>query len=421
MLELSKKSVMIYDYGNFFPVAKVFAKFFGTVYYYAPYVINGFPEHAPIDIGRNVPNIIRIKEWGNVVPNVDMVFFCDCHEPEQQMFFQDMGLRVFGSRHGSELENDRELLKQILIRLGLPVSEYKIAKGLDELDKLLQKEDHGYVKSGLRGDGETWEHEDYRLSKYEIDDMRAHLNVFQTQPKYVLDKHIKGIGEIGRDLFVVDGRYPEIVGAGMEKKDMCYVMKLLPYMELPKQLRDVTDKLAPIFADYEYKGWFSDEVIIGEDMEGYLVDATCRLGQPPTDIVSEMITNFAECAYNVASGIVPKLEYDHTWGVQLIIKSSIAEKRASPIVVPDEYKDKVKIKNLVIDENGTWVFTPNGVAMQEIGSVVSSGNTLNYAMESAEEIASSIKGLDIRIDKNCLKEVRKSIEQLNKAGVKFLM
>lgn len=421
MAELNELSVLVYDYGNFFPVAQRLARDFGKVFYWMPYVHDGFPTHKPIDVGRNVPDVIRIKEWAEIIYEVDMVLFCDCHEAALQMFFQNgLGKKVFGSRYASELEHDRSAMKQVMKQVGLPLNTYYVAEGIDELEKVIKGHDNVFVKSGLRGDSETWKSQNYALSKFELQRMRSSLGAYQNKEKYIVEEPIESVAEIGVDLVTVEGMYPENVITGIEVKDTGFLAKIVMYSELPIQLKDVTDKLSLVFRDYGYRGWFSNEVIIGGDMKGYLIDPTLRLPSPPTDLALEMITNYPEVIWQVANGILPKIKYEYKWGVQLIIKSETAKTDPSPLIIPDQFKRFVKIKNLTIDDDGTYYYTPLGISMSEIGSVVGLGNSMKEAISMAKMVADSIKGFDIKINTDCIQDAKKQIDRLEVNGISYL-
>jgi hypothetical protein len=420
MMDLSDKTCLVYDYYDKMEIAIRLAKDFGKVFYTGPYVMNGSPSHEAIDMARNVPNIERVREWSEVIDQVDIVVSTDAHEPYLQKHWKSLGLRVFGSFFACELENNRRLGKQTLYDVGLPVGIYYKADGVDELEERLKTAPHSWVKGGMRGDGETWEHKSWEFSKGELLDVRHNLQIFQSQPKYTIEHHIDGLAEIGMDIPTTGGKFTSHCMAGLEVKDCMYVCKIVPYHSLPFQLTDITSRLAPIFNDMEYSGIFSDEVIIGEDKRGYMLDFTCRFGQPPTSIITSMWKNFSEIIWKIAGGIIPEIEYEFEYAVQFIIKSDIAETRPSPIRIPTEYREFVKIKNLVIDEDGTWYYTPNGMKMKEIGAVVGLGHSIQEAHQQASKITDSIEGFDVFIKSDAMDKAKRSLDRLKKAGINFI-
>lgn len=418
--DIQDKTVLVYDFGSYVEVAERLSRDYAKVYYYCPYVINGYPEHTPMVIGSNISGVEKVKEWASVINEVDLVYFPDSHEPYLQYFFRSMGKAVFGSVFACNLEHNRSSLNALLKDLGLPVSSYSEATGLDELEQLLLNSKDVYIKSQLRGDMETWYHSDIRLSRRELKRMRHEMGLYENKEKYIVQHTISALAEIGIDPFCIDGDYSDICPAGIEIKDAGYLCKMTYYKTLPEQVKSITDKLGPVFRDCGYRGHYSNEIIISKDKRGFLIDNTCRNGQPPSSLMMEMYSNYSEIVWEVANGIFPNIQYEKQWGVQLIIKSDMAETQPSPIIIPDEVKQFVKIKNLTIDEDGTSYYSPFGLKMKEIGAVIGLGNTIHEANKNARMVAESIEGLDIYIKMDAIDKAEKSIEKLNKAGISFI-
>lgn len=420
--DLKSLSVLVYDYGNYFSVAERLSREdgFGSTYYFCTKIINGFPDHKPLDIGRNVSNVICVKEWAECIHEVDLIVFCDSHEPALQLYFESIGKKVFGCKRANELEHNKGLLLDTMKDLGLPVGIYYKIKGIDELDNFLKGIENVYVKSELRGDCETFKHKTYSLTKGELVRMKNQMGAFQNEENYVICEPIESIAEIGIDTFCIDGKYPHKVMTGIEIKDSAFVGCVTEYNMLPKQLKIVTDKFSDLFNELGYRGAHSNEEIVGTDKRGYCIDLTNRFPQPPSDLYMEIYTNFPEIVWQVACGIVPNIEYTYKWGVQLIIKSDLGKTEPSPLIVPDEYKKFVKVKNLVIDDDGTWYYTPNNIEMREIGSVIGVGHTMKEAINMAKKIADSIQGFDIQINSDCLEKAQEQIANLKKVGINYL-
>lgn len=421
MKDLSNKKVLIYDYGNYFEIGQRLSRDYGTVYYFNPVEKNGFTEQRPLSVGMNVPGIVKVREWATVIDEVDLVFFPDSFEPNLQNYFRNIGKAVFGSVFACELEHNRSLLNKTLYDLGLPVPASYTMHGLDELEEFLKHSQDLWVKSSLRGEMETWRHKRWELSEREIKRLRNTMGLYENKETYVLQEPIESISEIGYDGFCIDGAYPEVSLCGIEIKDCAYISRFVHYKRLPEQIRLVNDGLSPVFKDMGYRAQYHNEIIISKDKKGFLIDNTCRCGAPPTSIMLEAYSNYSEIVWEVAHGRMPKIEFEYQWGVELVIKSDTAEHQESPIVVPDENKKFVKIKNLAINEKGIWYHIPQGVKqLKEIGSVVGLGNTMQAAIKKAKEVAESIEGFDTYVKMESLDSASESLGELKKAGINFI-
>lgn len=420
MIDLSNKVACVIDFGNYIKVAQRLSKDFSKVYYFAPFVINGFPEHNPVDIGRGISEIIKITDWEDYFEEIDIFIFPDLYYSGLQELLRRMGKLVYGSGKGGQMETDRGGMKRLQKEIGLPINEYEEVDGVYELEERLKVLEDKYIKSSLRGEGETFHHQNYTLSKEELKGMKQRMGIFDKKEKYIIESPIKSIAEVGIDTMVCDGEYLEESFSGIEVKDVGFVGKMMRYKELPKQLKIVTDKLAPVFQTYGYRGPYSNEVRIGEDKLGYLIDQTCRHPSPPTSAILCLYENFSEVVWSIASGIVPKVKYKYQWGVQFIMTSELAKTDPVAIQFPMEYRDQIDIKNLVIDDDGTYFYTPNGTPMCEVGSVVGLGHTMEQAIKMATEIAETVKGFDLKINTDCIGDVKKQIANLNKNGIHYL-
>lgn len=422
MTNLSESKILVIDYGNNIAFAMRLARDYETVFYWAgPYVTDSFPTHNVADIANNVPNLIKVKEWAEAYDEADEVVFCDSMEPALQALMRRQGKPVFGCGYADRLEHDRLYIKETLKGLGLPVGAYYVANGLDELEQILIGARDVYVKSQLRGNGETWKHNSWRSTKRQFLKLRNDMGLYANRETYVVEEILKAIAEVGMDGWIVNGMWLPICMAGVERKDAAYLGKVIRYDWLPSQIKDITDKLASIFNDMDYNGHHSNEVIISPDKRGFALDLTNRIPSPPGDLMQEIFTNYSEIIHYIANGRIPAVQYEHEWGAQVIIKSDIAAEDDSPIIVPDEYKKNVKIKNLSIDEDGTWYYVPaNGLGMKEIGAIVVTGESPDTVIKEAKMISESIEGFDLRMDVDALWDAQKAIEKVKKAGINFL-
>lgn len=420
MTDLSTKTVLVYDYGSQVAVAQRLSRDMGRVLYFIPSVINGFKDHKAHGIGRGIPGIERVDDFWEYYHEIDLFVFTDIHDGGLQEFLRLQNKVVFGGGRASALESERLKFKELISELGLPVNEYDVAYGMTDLENKLRDVDDRYIKGKLRGDMETWFHKNITLSKSELDRMRHDLGTYQEKETYIIETPIEAVAEIGYDGYVINGAFPEISCCGIEVKDKCYVGRMIRNNYLPKQLKEVNDKIAPILQTYGYCSAFSTEVRVAKDKVGYFIDPTLRFPEPNTALTLEMYENYSEIIWNVANGIVPNIKYKYEWGCQFIVKSDLAKTEPIAFQFPEEYRNNIKIKNLTIDEFGVSWYNPNNVEMSECAAVVGMGQTMDQAILMASEIAKTVKGFDIKINTDCTEEANKQIKELRKNGIIFL-
>lgn len=419
MVNLKEKTILVWDFGAFSYVAERFAKDYGRVLYYCPYD-ESFPRYNKYVIGSGLENVQKIDSFWPYYNEIDVWYFSDLYQGKFQQWLKNNGRLVFGSGMGAEMELYRDGMKSLQKDLGLELNEYEVIQGFDNLREYLKNNEDKYVKSNLlRGSMETWHHENYKLSAPVLDELQHSFGIFKDDQTFIVETPIKNAIEYGYDGFCVNGQYPEKTMFGIEVKDSAYAAVFTDYEKLPPPIKDINDKLSDIFKNYDYTGWYSNEVRSFTKGKGTLTDMTCRNAEPPTSLAVEMLENYPMYVWDVANGVVPKVKSKFKYGAQIIMKSDWAREEPQAIYFPAQYKDYVKIKNLVI-KDGIHYFVPQiGTQMEEIGAVIGMGSTLKQAIEQAKEIAKEVKGYSLKINGDALDEANEEIEKLSKIGIRL--
>lgn len=418
---LKNKAVLIFDYGNFSYVAQTFAdpeKGFGRVLYYCPYEA-AFVRHNPYIIGIGIPNVERIFNIWDYFDEIDLWYFTDLHQGAFQSWLRSLGKIVFGAGMAEELELYREKAKILQQDFGLPVNPYEVVKGVTELKDFLKDKSDLWIKSDFfRGDNETWHYDNMELAEEVLTGLENDLGANKENEVFIVEEPIEDAVEYGYDGFNVDGRYPENTCFGIEVKDSSYAGVFTEYNKLPKPMKELNEKLSPTFSEYNYRGWYSNEMRATSKNEAILTDLTMRNAEPPTSLVTELFKDFPLYVWQVAYGIVPQVESDYKYGVEIVMKSEWAKTKPQPIYFPEKYSKYVKIKNLYI-EDGIHKFIPQDIEMCECGAIVGLGKTLKEAIEMAQTIAKEVKGYCLKINCDSLDEAQEEINELNSFGVKI--
>lgn len=411
MINFKDKVALVYDYGNFIYVAQKLAESFGKVYYVCPWQTS-FPTQNTQMPGIGVPNLIKMDELESVEDEVDLFYFTDLFRPALQQRLKDKGKLVFGSGWGGNMEVRRIDFLEFMENVGLPTPKYEVIEGLGNLEKNLEDKQDKWIKveGFFRGDLETYHYKKKELSKTLFNDMRHSLGVAQYHQLFVVCDPIDNAVEIGSDLMTVDGKYPKMGSWGIEIKDAGFAAIWDKYTNFPKQLLNVNNKLEQELDKLEYRGCISTEVRIQKGKPGILGDITCRNPEPPTSIMIEMIENYGECVWKVASGEIPEPVSKNKYGVMIVIKSDMARTEPVPIYFPDEIERWVKIKNLCVVD-GIKYYVPQNVEMREIGAVIGLGNTLEDAILECQSNAKKVEGPDLEMNEDTL---NKAFEQINK-------
>lgn len=416
---VSEITVIVIDSGgNYISLAQRLARDCKKVYYCCNWQ-TGFPKYNSYCVGLNVPDIERVDHWAEVVDECDLLCFPDLYMGALQDWFVSKGKPVFGARLGENMEIYRDEFKELLESLNLPVNKYEVIKGFDALKTYLEANEDKWVKTSIiRGNGETFHWNNKRLSESRLDELQHTLGAFKDEAVFVVETPILDAVEIGFDGFSISGLYPDIAMTGIEIKDAGYVGIIMEYKKLPKVLQEINKQFSAFFAGTGYKCFFSNEVR-WTGKEGYFIDATCRIPQPPGDLQMELYENFSEAVWQMAHGVVPELKPLGKFGAQIIIKSDWATNDPQAVYFPKKYANRVKLKNLMY-KDGLPYFIPGEVEMSEIGSVIGIGNTMDEAIADARKIAATVEGDCITINAEALDKAAGEIEKLKSFNINLI-
>jgi hypothetical protein len=411
MVDLRKKTCLVYESGVFVSIAETLAKSFGRVLYYCPWT-SGMPKSNALLIGEGIDGIERVRSPWEFFDQIDIWVFPDVYEGELQEWLVSQGKRVWGCRMGGELEIDRPKSKEISRKLGIDIGPYKVITGLDALRSYLKMNDDQFVKvSGQRGDMETFGAKTYEKVEPRLDELEHNLGALKKVMKFTVEQGIPDAIETGYDGYCIDGKWPKGAMTGVEVKDEAYLMKTVRWSELPEQVRSVNEKLSPALKKYGYRGFISTEVRCTEDGKAYLIDPCCRAGSPPNELYQLMMANMAEAIWYGAEGIVIEPEFRAKWGAEVLLISEWADQNWMHVSFPDEIADNVKLRNFCIIE-GEYYVIPQWTGCAEIGAVVAMGNTPDEAIAECKRICELVEGhlLDKPVD--ALDIAREQLEQV---------
>ena len=183
---LSTKSVLIYDPGgNNVALAERLTREFGKVGYFKMWK-SSRPKTMDLIVGDGLDGVERVRDFFTASETADLLIFPDIYDADMQRHFINQGKRVWGSRRGEDYEYKRTLFLQTCEKLGLPVADYWTPTGMTELKDLLKAKDDLWVKVNLRGDDETWHHQNWQLSERKIELMEFRFGPFKELIKFTV-------------------------------------------------------------------------------------------------------------------------------------------------------------------------------------------------------------------------------------------
>lgn len=411
------KHCLVIDHGLFLPLALRLAEDFERVSYYTPDTEIAFPVINNALIGDGFSEIKRCDDLWSAIKDVDLFVFPDVQHSSLQLHLESLGKRVWGSRNGDSLELKRVWFKSLQKKLGMQVSPHKIIHGLTDLRAYLAEHPGTYVKvSRWRGLTETFCYHDDLRGRTKLDTLAVKLGPVQDDFPFLVEDPIEAIIEIGIDEFCVDGQFPKTVVQGPEGKDKTYIGVVTPVEELPDELRQVNEFLAPFFAEQRYRNFFSAEVRIKDDHTSYLTDPTCRHASPAGECLLELIGNLGEILWEGAQGNLVEPEYRAKFAVQAMVDHPDDEDHWRVL----EWHNKPWFKPFAAVAIGDHLaFPPLPWSNDAIGSLVGIGDTIEDALESLKESAKPYEDQGMTVHIPDIASTLKNIHEAEKQGVEI--
>lgn len=420
MSDLSKLTVCVRDTGYFTSFAERLSRDFGTVLYHNPSWKIGSPKSQPGQMGKGLADNLEIAlDFWDAVKKSDMVAIPDIYDGDTQVQLRELGIPVFGSGEGEDLEIDRWETKLLLEELGLNVPASELIEGVDALETYLQEHDDLWIKRPRwRGDFETWHHSTMFMSQQWFDKLKKDLGPSGEKAEFIVEADVKGV-EIGFDGLIVDGSIPDVVSYGYEIKDAAHVGRFRPYSEFPEAIQKINAAMMPEFAKYEYRGLYSNEIRIAEkDEKAYMIDPTCRFASPAGELLCEGFTNFSEVIWAAANGEILTPEIKYGYGAAVNLYSENALSGWLPVQIPEEYRTQIKLHYHSRFDEVDYV-TPPTHPISLVGVVVAMAPTLGEAISEVLEIAGEVQMPGKSIDEAAFDTAEEVIEEGEKLGINW--
>jgi len=419
-MNFSDKTAMVFDNGLFQPLAHRLARDFGRVLYHRG-TRHAFPVPNDSAIGGGYPKIERAESWEAHVDEVDLFVFPDLYWAETQAYLRSLGHRVFGCGWGEDLELWRDDFYSTLKKHGLNTVPWEMVQGMTALREYLEDEEDKYIKvSYHRGLMETFRWIDMRISKPRLDVLQHDLGALSEDQWFLVQDSLDSKREVGSDQIIVDGKFARTVQYAVEGKDKTGLARMLPYARLPKEVLEVNNALAPVFASVgkehstynPYRGFFSTEIRVAKDGKPYLTDPTCRMASPCGETYMLMCENFSEIVWAAAGGEIVEPEVRKPFAAQALIQADLAETQSIPIFIDPKVRDQVCLYHSGIRRDGQECVFKSDAGMLELGSVIGLGVTIDAAIEDCRKTASKVICDKMSVAVDALEEFKPQLMKL---------
>lgn len=411
------------DYGTFVSVAEKLGETMRLVYYHSPYETE-YQDVRDCVIGQGLPNVQRLDELMDpeYIARIDLFVFPDIGFGALQRYLRSIGKAVWGHMGANDLELFRTDFLQVLQDVGLPVAPSLTIVGVTALAKYLKQHDNKWVKiNRFRGNVETFHHLDYAHSVRTLDSLAVIFGGYKEQVIFVVQDEIETDSEVGYDGWCIDGKFPPFSFQGYEAKNELYLGSLLAAEDLPDEIKQVNEAMAPILASYGYRDWWATEIRIS-DGEPYFIDPTPRLPGQTGEHQLESCANLAEVIWYGAHGIVVPPKFIWNFAAEATLHYESATKDPS---ISDEWKSLELPKDLlprlklyrycIID--GVHQFSSKNT--NEVGVVLGFGDDVESSIADLTANLEQLKGLPVHANTAGFAKLLESIHEAEAQGIEF--
>jgi len=407
----------VVDFSMFMPVATRIAKQFKKVYYTTP-VEKGFEEIGDFVFGDGIENIYRVEDYEDpdIFDEIDLFVFPYILYSGKQLLYEKLGKAVWGARKADELEMYKGRFYDMLERVGLPVPEYEIIKGMTNLRLYLNDHDDVFVKiSRFRGTMDTWHHINYQKSQSYLDLLTCKLGPLQEEMTFYIIQKIDTKIEGGIDTYCIDGQWPKEAVLGYEKKNECYFAVVKPMEEMAEEFRIVNEMVGPELARYNYRQFFSTEVRVKGD-KSYFIDPTCRTASPAGEEMLDLFGNIGDIMWHGAHGELVEPEITARFAGEAYMHWTAGEDEWKCVTVPEGLPAEVKLYGCMKLDGAYW-WPPEDEEV--IGCIVSTEDDPQKVIDNIKETAEALEESSVRVDIESFADLLKEIELAQKQGIDF--
>ncbi len=419
-MSLRSKVATVVDNGLFIELARVLAGSFGKVNYVRPAWLGALPTTADFSIGK-VPEVHYVDSAAQVFEETDTFVYPDIYLPHDQRLYARLGKDVWGSRKAEELETLRVKSKAALKNAGVPVKPCLVLKGTSALEDHMRHHKDFWIKadSKTRGDMESHHVKDWAESEEWFWGMQLGLGKARDAKLFMIEQPIEGV-ELAYDCYTVRGAYPTHCTIGKEEKDRGYVGRFMRYEEIPEPLREVNEKLAPLYKAYGMVNMAPVECIIDKSGTPWAIDPCMRFPSPPTEGLLCQYENWPEIVEAGARGEIVTPKARAQWVAEIVIHAIAGLEGWIALKIPGEIAEWVKLQNFCKIGNVSYV-VPQQKRHGTVGGVVGLGDTMEKAIAAAKGVAEKLGKVssEIAVEPDALDEAEKHVAELKEYGLKL--
>jgi|GEM_PF-2040616 hypothetical protein len=409
----------VIDYGTFICVADTLSKTMKKVYCYN-FTAEEFYSIADLCKATGLKNVVRTNDIFSpeILDTIDLFIFPDIGYEGLQKHFKTLGKAVWGSMGVDAIEILRDEFLELIKKLGLPVINSVPIKGVLNLREHLSKVKNKHVKVNIyRKNMETWHHIDIEHSQSELNRMETEFGGLEDIVEFIVQDHIDTDVETGYDGWSIDGIFPVFCSQGYEKKNELYLAALVEYKNVPDEIKEINDAIAPLLKKYGYRNFWATEIRV-KGNKNHFIDPTPRMPGMSGEQFMMTCENIAEVIWKGANGIMvePKFNAKVVAAATIYYTDYIDDKHWMVLDIPEKVRPYFKGWHYCF-HNGKFHWPPKDNC--ELGLILGAGDNIREAIEHLKKNIELLKDEPVKFKLHGFKEILKDIVEAEKHGIYF--
>jgi hypothetical protein len=366
-------------------------------------------------VGDGFAGVTRVNDPFTIIDDVDCFVFPDISFAGFQIHLEKLGHRVWGARETEDIEMFKSEFRELCKGVGIPVAPYKVVNGITKARKVLEGQKNKWLKidGNSRGNFETFEVEELDVSESDLEEVTHGLGPWKEKQEIIIEDTFEDSIEIAFDLWTVDGQFPQKAIFGIEQKGELYCCHTMAYNDLPWQIQDLNERLAPLLKAYRARTNFPVEIRTNKEGQYVALDPCVREAFPASGAKQVMINNFPDVFWFGSEGemVEPEFEIEDAWGLELVLSSSRASKEPKAVYVPDKIRDSIKLRYAAEVDGIPWVL-PQLQENITLGSIAVTNKSWEKGKKEILEIKGQIKGGGVDASIHAFDDFKKNWEAL---------
>jgi hypothetical protein len=377
-----------------------------------------FPTIGECSVGKGFEGVERCDSPLSAKSEVDLLICPDINTSDIQKDFENSGIAVWGSGYGDELENRRILFHETLDKIGLLTPPYHVCKGLQQLVEYLKDKKDVFLKiSRYRGSWETRKFRNMDLDSSVLHIFAQRFGPMADKVRVVVCDKIETDLELGADAYNVSGAWPDYMLNGWELKDRAYLSSITRREDMPKQIIDITEAVAPLLAKYNYRNFISFEDRVAGDKH-YWIDATQRFSIPASPSQCRAWKNLPLILWHGAHGELVQPESSCKFTAECLMTMKSEPHYWSQTEFDGETMKHAAMPHCCIVDG--FVSFPPGEPKDgsDIGWLCATGDTIEEVVDTMKGLADNLPdGVDA--DTDSLVDLLSEVSKAEDEGIEF--